>query len=206
MWPRLCSLSCTAILLELMSFWVLSTSPWPTLMCTSDLETGEWHIYIIRTLIYKQDAFSDGEKDLLGLTYPLYLQFSLNCSTLLRMFEIISSSSTEISARVDCVMTKRSLFFSFPRFITCYFRWYDLKSKPGKEKSKPRGELEVRVAFLVKAGSLTDLSKKPHRSSMGHLSHMAHSVGKCEIGEHVIWNHLCCPLFGAADAEFCSRW
>ncbi|XP_021931921.1 rab11 family-interacting protein 1 isoform X2 [Zootermopsis nevadensis] len=56
-------------------------------------------------------------------------------------------------------------------------RWYDLKSKPGKEKNKPRGELEVRVAFLVKAGSLTDLSNKPHRSSMGHLSHMAHSVG-----------------------------
>lgn len=56
-------------------------------------------------------------------------------------------------------------------------RWYDLKSKPGKEKNKLRGELEVRVAFLVKAGSLTDLSKKPHRSSMGQLSHMAQSVG-----------------------------
>lgn len=56
-------------------------------------------------------------------------------------------------------------------------RWYDLKSKPGREKNKPRGELEVRVAFLVKAGSLTDLSKKPHRSSMGQLSHMAQSLG-----------------------------
>ncbi|XP_069694159.1 rab11 family-interacting protein 2 [Periplaneta americana] len=55
-------------------------------------------------------------------------------------------------------------------------RWYELKSKPGKEKNKRRGELEVRVSFLVKAGSLTDLSKK-HRSSLGQLSHMAHSVG-----------------------------
>jgi len=56
-------------------------------------------------------------------------------------------------------------------------RWYELKSKPGKEKNKPRGELEVRVAFLVKSGSLMDLSSKPHKSSMGQLSLMAQSVG-----------------------------
>jgi len=56
-------------------------------------------------------------------------------------------------------------------------RWYELKSKPGKEKNKRRGELEVRVAFLVKAGSLMDLSSKPHKSSMGQLSLMAQSVG-----------------------------
>jgi len=55
-------------------------------------------------------------------------------------------------------------------------RWYDLKSKPGKDKNKPRGKLEVRVSFLVKAGSLTDLSKK-RQSSMGQLSQLAHSVG-----------------------------
>lgn len=55
-------------------------------------------------------------------------------------------------------------------------RWYELKSKPGKEKNKSRGELEVRISFLVKAGSLTDLSKK-HRSSLGQLSQMAQSVG-----------------------------
>lgn len=55
-------------------------------------------------------------------------------------------------------------------------RWYDLKSKPGKDKNKPRGQLEVRVSFLVKAGSLTDLSKK-HQSSLGQLSHLAQSVG-----------------------------
>jgi len=64
-----------------------------------------------------------------------------------------------------------------------FSRWYELKSKPGKEKNKPRGELEIRVAFLVKAGSLTDLSSKPHKSSMGQLSHMAQSVGKRQIGE-----------------------
>ncbi|KAK7788504.1 hypothetical protein R5R35_010278 [Gryllus longicercus] len=57
-------------------------------------------------------------------------------------------------------------------------RWYTLKSKPGKEKNKPRGELEVKIAFTVKAGSLTDLSKKEkHKSSLGQLSHMAQSVG-----------------------------
>jgi len=64
-----------------------------------------------------------------------------------------------------------------------FFRWYELKSKPGKEKNKPRGELEVRVAFLVKAGSLMDLSSKPHKSSMSQLSLMAQSVGKRQITE-----------------------
>lgn len=39
-------------------------------------------------------------------------------------------------------------------------RWFTLQSKPGKEKKKERGELEIRVAFTVKAGSLSDLSKK----------------------------------------------
>ena len=63
-------------------------------------------------------------------------------------------------------------------YFVCYFRLYSLRSKPGKEKNKPRGELEVRVAFIVKAGSLTDLSKKDkHKSSLGQLSHLAQSVG-----------------------------
>lgn len=45
-------------------------------------------------------------------------------------------------------------------------RWYKLQSKPGKEKKdKERGELEVRIAFTVKAGSLTDLSKKEKNKS-----------------------------------------
>lgn len=54
-------------------------------------------------------------------------------------------------------------------------KWYKLQSKPGKEKKKDRGELEVRVAFTVKAGSLTDLSKKEkHKSS---ISQIASNVG-----------------------------
>lgn len=45
-------------------------------------------------------------------------------------------------------------------------RWFKLQSKPGKEKKdKQRGDLEVRVAFTVKAGSLTDLSKKEKNKS-----------------------------------------
>lgn len=49
-------------------------------------------------------------------------------------------------------------------------RWLKLQSKPGKEKQKERGELEVRIGFTVKSGSLTDLSKKEkHKSSMGQL-------------------------------------
>lgn len=55
-------------------------------------------------------------------------------------------------------------------------KWFKLESKPGKEKKhKERGELEVRIAFVVKSGSLTDLSKKDkHKSSIGLL---ASSVG-----------------------------
>lgn len=53
-------------------------------------------------------------------------------------------------------------------------RWYTLQGKPGKE-TKNRGDLEVKVAFTVREGSLTDLSKKEkHRSS---LSSLAHNVG-----------------------------
>lgn len=54
-------------------------------------------------------------------------------------------------------------------------RWFKLQSKPGKEKKKERGELEVRVAFTVKAGSLTDLSKKEKNKSS--ISNLATSVG-----------------------------
>lgn len=54
-------------------------------------------------------------------------------------------------------------------------RWYPLQGKSGKENDKNRGELEVKVSFTVKEGSLTDLSKKDkHRSS---LSSLAHNVG-----------------------------
>lgn len=55
-------------------------------------------------------------------------------------------------------------------------KWFKLESKPGKEKkNKERGELEIRISFVVKSGSLTDLSKKDkHKSSIGQL---ASSVG-----------------------------
>lgn len=57
-------------------------------------------------------------------------------------------------------------------------RWYILGSKPGKENTKERGELEVKIGFIVKAGSLTDLShKERHKSSLGQLSNAAHSIG-----------------------------
>lgn len=53
-------------------------------------------------------------------------------------------------------------------------RLYPLQAKPGG-KQKERGQLEVKIAFNVKSGSLTNLSKKEkHRSS---LSHVAQSVG-----------------------------
>jgi Rab11 family-interacting protein 1/2/5 len=58
-------------------------------------------------------------------------------------------------------------------------KWYGLEAKPGKVgKAKERGHLEVKIGFTVKSGSLTDLSKKEkHKSSIGQLSHVAHSVG-----------------------------
>lgn len=55
---------------------------------------------------------------------------------------------------------------------------YALNGKPGKENTKERGKLEVKVAFLVKAGSLSDLSKKErHKSSLSHISSAAQSFG-----------------------------
>lgn len=45
-------------------------------------------------------------------------------------------------------------------------KFYKLQSKPGQEKKdKDRGELEVRISFNVKAGSLTDLNKKEKKGS-----------------------------------------
>lgn len=50
-------------------------------------------------------------------------------------------------------------------------RWYALQGKTGKENDKNRGELEVKIAFTVKEGSLTDLSKKEkHRSSLSSIA------------------------------------
>ncbi|KAL1493299.1 hypothetical protein ABEB36_011379 [Hypothenemus hampei] len=51
---------------------------------------------------------------------------------------------------------------------------FPLQAKPGG-KQKDRGQLEVKIAFNVKSGSLTNLSKKEkHRSS---LSQVTHSIG-----------------------------
>lgn len=51
-------------------------------------------------------------------------------------------------------------------------RWYKLMAKPGHDKKdKDRGELEIRTAFTVKAGSLSDLSKKEkNKSSLTNIS------------------------------------
>lgn len=53
-----------------------------------------------------------------------------------------------------------------------------MENKPGKDNTKNRGELEVKIGFTVKAGSLTDLTKKErHKSSLGQLSTAAQSIG-----------------------------
>ena len=51
-------------------------------------------------------------------------------------------------------------------------RWFNLQSKLGHDKKdKDRGELEIRTAFTVKAGSLSDLSKKEtNKSSSNNVS------------------------------------
>lgn len=57
-------------------------------------------------------------------------------------------------------------------------RWFKLLDKPGKDKKKDRGELEIKISFTVKSGSLSNLSKKEkHKSSLGQLSQAAQSFG-----------------------------
>ncbi|XKL59882.1 hypothetical protein PGB90_000898 [Kerria lacca] len=57
-------------------------------------------------------------------------------------------------------------------------KWYELQDRQGKPKTKDRGELEVKIGFLVKPGSLNDISKKDsRRASLGQLSHVAQNVG-----------------------------
>lgn len=56
-------------------------------------------------------------------------------------------------------------------------RWYKLKNKPGKEENKDRGEIEAKITFTVRSGSLSNLSKKEkHKSSLGAISHAASSI------------------------------
>lgn len=74
-----------------------------------------------------------------------------------------------------------------------------MKSKPGQEgKSKYRGEIEIRVAFTVKSGSLLDLSKKDkHKGSLGQISQAAHSIGRFDC----FFNADCARLFC-----YCGLW
>lgn len=59
----------------------------------------------------------------------------------------------------------------FDQFERPRSRWYKLQSKPGHDKKdKDRGELEVRTSFTVKAGSLSDLSKKDKNKSSNNVS------------------------------------
>lgn len=57
-------------------------------------------------------------------------------------------------------------------------KWYELQDRQGKPKTKDRGELEVKIGFSVKPGSLNDISKKDNRrASLGQLSQAAQNVG-----------------------------
>lgn len=61
-----------------------------------------------------------------------------------------------------------------------YFRSYKLLSKPDKAKKKPekdRGELESKIAFIVKSGDYLDVNKKEkHKSSLTSLKHIGGSL------------------------------
>lgn len=95
-----------------------------------------------------------------------------------------------------------SCLFFILDFIFPIFRWYPLKSKPGHEgkKNKHRGEIEVKVAFTVKSGSLLDLSKKEkHKGSLSHLSQAAHNIGK-----HLL-NALNCMLLPVCYVPVSTR-
>lgn len=55
-------------------------------------------------------------------------------------------------------------------------KWLRLESKAGKENKKERGELEVRISFTVKAGSLMDLSKVGKNKSSTSLANIGGSL------------------------------
>lgn len=67
-------------------------------------------------------------------------------------------------------------------------KWYRLKGKPEKDKKKgekERGEIEAKVAFTVKSGSLSDVSKKDLKkggsiTSLKHLGGSLMSLGSKE--------------------------
>lgn len=52
-------------------------------------------------------------------------------------------------------------------FHIFHIRWHRLKGKPEKDRKKgekERGDLEVKVAFTVKSGSLLDVSNKTSKN------------------------------------------
>lgn len=55
-------------------------------------------------------------------------------------------------------------------------KWLNLDGKPGKENKKERGQLEIRVSFTVKAGSLMDLSKVGKNKSSTSLANIGGSL------------------------------
>ncbi|KAK8736816.1 hypothetical protein OTU49_004655 [Cherax quadricarinatus] len=58
-------------------------------------------------------------------------------------------------------------------------RWHRLKGKPEKDRKKgekERGDLEIKVAFTVKSGSLLDVSKKEKNKSITSLKNLGGSL------------------------------
>ena len=64
------------------------------------------------------------------------------------------------------------------------FRWYSLVCKPGQNKTKPRGEIEVRLAFDVKkvkdfdSMSTASAASKRFKMSKKSIKHAASAIGE----------------------------
>lgn len=94
-----------------------------------------------------------------------------------------------IVSYVDCSHTRR-LNNYLKRNSPFNYRWYTLAGKTEKSAEKNRGELEVKIAFIVQrcndTQSLNDLSIRKKKHSIKNL---AVSVGKlecfwsCSIGD-----------------------
>lgn len=74
-----------------------------------------------------------------------------------------------------------NFILSFLRFtainILYIFRWYPLQGK-----NKVCGELQVKIAFTVRSGSLLDLTKKDkHKLSVGQLSSTASNISRSSV-------------------------
>jgi len=75
-------------------------------------------------------------------------------------------------------------------FNHSYTNWYKLGGKPEKSKKpeKERGEIEVRVDFVIKpkAGSMMDLSMKSNKDKSGSLRNLKEKIGfKGSISEKI---------------------